>query len=523
MHRQRSGFTLIELLVAIAIIGMLSGIVINAINPKKSLGDAMNASRKHAIKQIESGMLQVLIDSKNLPSNIPSNKTSAKDICQDTVTGEACTTTVNGVDLSILKGTYIAQVPIDPEETGTEKTGYRVYRDGSFYKACSPRIDTDCGDASGGSSSSSSTSSASTSSQSSSTASSVAGTCTPTTYASTRSLALWLDAQAGTVQKAGGSTAQNGESVAVWQDTYLSQNDVSQSQSQLRPVYSNNAVVFDGHDDALSHSGNVTNFAGTTFVVFKNTTGATEQTLLSVDGGSTDIGSYLSIKPGINAGGDHGIVLANKTQQQYYGANTCLPVNSSAHYIAYQYETSGASLWMDGQSQSLKSTGTYESLSTTSGISIGAQVANLSAMTPSATTYNGNVLEVIAYTQKLSTAERQCINSYLQNKWSIPAGTSGGNSASCITICCGPGGCECGNGVVDGTEQCDDGNLANGDGCSVSCKNESSSSISSSTASTSASSASTSTSVSSSMGASATSSSMMNTSIQMSMPSMGGL
>ena len=481
---KREGFTLIELLIAIAIMGMLAGVVINAINPKKSLDEAMNVSRLHAIKQIESAMLQVLIDSKNLPSNIPANKTSAKDICQETVTGEACTVTLAGVDLSILTGTYVAHVPVDPAETGVEITGYRVYRDGSFYKACSPKIDPECGDTGGGTSSSSPSSSASQSSGGSSVAS-----CTPTTYASTRTLTLWLDASAGTVKKTGGAVAQNGDAITTWEDTYLSQNDVTQSQSQLRPIYSNGAVVFDGADDGLSHVGNVTNFEGTTFIVFKNSGGPSEQTLISVDGGASDVGSYLSIKPGINQGGDHGLALGHRTAQQYYGANTCLPINTSTHYIAFQYEPTTAAVWMDGQSQLMQTSGSYQTLASPTGIALGTQVDNLQSTTPGATSFNGSVLEVISYTQQLSTTERQCIDTYLQNKWNIPASTAQGNLSSCVTICCGPGGCPCGNGIVEGTEQCDDGNRINGDGCSMSCRNESSSSSHSSTLSMSTSSA----------------------------------
>lgn len=508
MGYKRPGFTLIELLVAIAIMGMLAGIVINAINPKKSLEEAMNASRKHAIKQIESAMLQVLIDSKNLPSNIPSNKTSAKDICQETVTGDACTVTLTGVDLSILTGTYVAHVPVDPAETGVEITGYRVYRDGSFYKVCSPRIDPDCGGTGGGTSSSSPSSSASQSSGAS------VASCTPTTYASTRTLALWLDANAGTVKKSGGIVAQNGDAITTWEDAYLSQNDVTQSQSQLRPIYSNGAVVFDGANDGLSHVGNVTNFEGTTFVVFKNSGGGTEQTLLSVDGGSTDVGSYLSIKPGINQGGDHGLVLGHKTAEYYYGANTCLPIDTSTHYIAFQYETTTASLWMDGQSQPMKTSGNYQTLVSPTGIALGTQVDNLQSTTPGATSFNGNVLEVISYTQQLSTAERQCIDSYLQDKWNIPASTTQGDLSTCTTICCGPGGCPCGNGVVEGAEECDDGNKANGDGCSMACEQENSSS-SQASQSMSASTSSTASSYNSA-------SSMGTTSVNMSDPMMMG-
>lgn len=473
----------------------------------------MNASRRHAIKQIESAMLQVLIDSKNLPSNIPSSKASAKDICQETVTGTNCSDTLGGVDLSILTGTYVAHVPVDPTETGVQITGYRVYRDGSFYKVCSPKLENDCGGSGGGGSSSSSQSS---NGSSQSGGSSVAS-CTPTTYASTRTLALWLDANAGTVKKSGGTVASNGDAIATWEDTYLSQNDVTQSQSQLRPVYSNGWVSFDGNDDGLSHTGNVTDFEGTTFVVFKNNAGTVEQTLLSVDGGGADIGSYLSIKPGINQGGDHGIVLGHRTTEAYYGANTCLPINTSTHYIAFQYEPANdATVWMDGQEQLMHTSGNYTTLTSPTGIAIGTQVNNLQSTTPGATSFDGNVLEVIAYKQKLSGTERQCIDTYLQDKWNIPASTAQGNLSSCVTICCGPGGCPCGDGNIDIGEQCDDGNRTNGDGCSVSCTNEGSSSSSQSSvaSSMSASSASSMSTMSIPMGTSS-SSSMTTSSIPM--------
>lgn len=50
------GFTLIELLVTIAVIGVLMGAVIVAINPAKRLQDARDSNRKTIIASIASGM-----------------------------------------------------------------------------------------------------------------------------------------------------------------------------------------------------------------------------------------------------------------------------------------------------------------------------------------------------------------------------------------------------------------------------------------------------------------------------------
>src|SRR5262249_1990275 len=41
------------------------------------------------------------------------------------------------------------------------------------------------------------------------------------------------------------------------------------------------------------------------------------------------------------------------------------------------------------------------------------------------------------------------------------------------TASCGTGGPVCGNGIAEGTEECDDGGTSNGDGCSATCQLES--------------------------------------------------
>jgi MYXO-CTERM domain-containing protein len=42
-----------------------------------------------------------------------------------------------------------------------------------------------------------------------------------------------------------------------------------------------------------------------------------------------------------------------------------------------------------------------------------------------------------------------------------------------VTPAQGPGGAFCGNGTLDDSEECDDGNVTDGDGCSATCTNES--------------------------------------------------
>ncbi len=144
MRTHNSGFTLIELLIAIGIIGILSSIVIVAINPTEMFNKTKDAVRLHDLKQIENSILQALIDSKTVPA-LPGTIGTAKDICVQSVTGTACTESAQGVDLAFLAPDYIASIPVDPDQHGGIITGYRIYKEGSFFKACSPVLDPTCG------------------------------------------------------------------------------------------------------------------------------------------------------------------------------------------------------------------------------------------------------------------------------------------------------------------------------------------------------------------------------------------
>lgn len=125
----RKGFTLIELLLVIGIIAILASIVIVAINPTKQLGDARDAQRRSDVNTILNAVYQYAIDNNgNLPSGIPSG--TAKNICQTGVTGTSCTTTLNGVDLNTLTGSYLVSIPVDPQVSATGTgTNYFIVQD----------------------------------------------------------------------------------------------------------------------------------------------------------------------------------------------------------------------------------------------------------------------------------------------------------------------------------------------------------------------------------------------------------
>ena len=147
MHtaRTRSGFTLMEILLVLGIIGILAAIVIAALNPTKQLNDARGVDRRSAVREIENAVVQYIIDGNSFPG-ISAGIGNATQICQDTVTGVDCTTT-GGYDLSMLTtdGEYLVNIPIDPNETGSTLTGYKIYLVGSFIKVCSSVLDASCG------------------------------------------------------------------------------------------------------------------------------------------------------------------------------------------------------------------------------------------------------------------------------------------------------------------------------------------------------------------------------------------
>ena len=124
--KSKKGFTLIEILLVIAILAILSGIVIIAVNPFKMLADARNTQRRADATTVLNAVYQYTVDNNGtLPTGIT---TGSLAVCN---AGAGQSPTCTGLaDLAVLTTNekYLTSIPKDPTGSTTNSTGYNIIK-----------------------------------------------------------------------------------------------------------------------------------------------------------------------------------------------------------------------------------------------------------------------------------------------------------------------------------------------------------------------------------------------------------
>lgn len=135
------GFTLIEILLVVAIIAILAGIVIFAINPSKQLADSRNAQRRSDVNTILNAIYQYTLDNNGvLPASILQNEScsgiDANKICKTNASD--CTNLLNLSALTTSEK-YLVAIPNDPSSANDNFTGYYANRNNNNrVTVCAP-------------------------------------------------------------------------------------------------------------------------------------------------------------------------------------------------------------------------------------------------------------------------------------------------------------------------------------------------------------------------------------------------
>lgn len=128
LRKHQQAFTLLEVLLVVAIIAILAGIVIVALNPGKQLGDTRNSQRKADVNTILSAVYQYSIDNNgNLPASILSAGVctdATNEICKE---GGTCTGLID-LGAIVLNQKYLTAIPTDPSGGTTNGSGYGIVK-----------------------------------------------------------------------------------------------------------------------------------------------------------------------------------------------------------------------------------------------------------------------------------------------------------------------------------------------------------------------------------------------------------
>jgi prepilin-type N-terminal cleavage/methylation domain-containing protein len=113
-RKQISGFTLIELLVVIAILGILTALVVLAINPAEAQRKSRDVTRLSDLATVRKAIDLAIADGETLPGTTATNFTGDSSGSRD------ASNLANYVGMDISK--YLSTLPIDPRQNATNAT-----------------------------------------------------------------------------------------------------------------------------------------------------------------------------------------------------------------------------------------------------------------------------------------------------------------------------------------------------------------------------------------------------------------
>ena len=122
------GFTLIELLIVISVIGVLSGIILNAINVQGIRQKSRDSQRVADLKRIQTALELYFADTRTYP--VPSATAFVSASVNSTTTG---------LGALLSPTSYISQLPTDPSQGADVFAGCADTAYGYSYRATSSR------------------------------------------------------------------------------------------------------------------------------------------------------------------------------------------------------------------------------------------------------------------------------------------------------------------------------------------------------------------------------------------------
>jgi len=132
--KSQKGFTLIELLVVIGVIAILAAIVLVAVNPGRQFAQARDTQRRSDLYSITNAIYQYAAEHEGvLPDTDGDDTTSDFPTTPQCIgSGGACFdlgNAGNAAGTEPIVPTYIAEIPVDPQNGTNADTGYMVYKD----------------------------------------------------------------------------------------------------------------------------------------------------------------------------------------------------------------------------------------------------------------------------------------------------------------------------------------------------------------------------------------------------------